>query len=108
MTRTELGWRLSGRQSKLDWASWSFGPDKRKRYRGLRIRGLRHTPVTCWIAAGASPKQVATWAGHSPVVTVLDRRGHLLPDQEDRVTDVLGDDVVGGRADAVSGHYPAC
>lgn len=29
------------------------------------------------------------WAGHSSVATVLDRYGHLLPGQEDRVTDAL-------------------
>ena len=42
---------------------------------------------------GASPKEIAVWAGHSSVATVLDRYGHLLPGQEDRVTDALGDDV---------------
>ncbi len=30
-----------------------------------------------WIAAGASPKQIATWAGHTSVSVVLDRYGHL-------------------------------
>lgn len=63
--------------------------DGRQRYRGLRIHDLRHTAVTFWIAAGASPKEVATWAGHSSVATVLDRYGHLLPGHEDRVTDAL-------------------
>ena len=66
------------------------GDDGVNRYTGLRIHDLRHTAVTFWIAAGASPKEVATWAGHSSVATVLDRYGHLLPGQEDRVTDVLG------------------
>lgn len=28
-------------------------------------------------AAGASPKQIATWAGHTSVSVVLDRYGHL-------------------------------
>ena len=59
-------------------------------YSGLRIHDLRHSAVTFWIAAGASAKEVATWAGHSSVATVLDRYGHLLPGQEDRVTEVLG------------------
>lgn len=58
-------------------------------YSGLRIHDLRHTAVTLWIAAGADPKQVATWAGHSSVVTVLDRYGHLLPGHEDKVVDAL-------------------
>jgi integrase len=55
----------------------------------LRPHDLRHTCVALWIAAGANPKEIATWAGHSSVATVLDRYGHLLPGQEDRVTAVL-------------------
>jgi integrase len=56
---------------------------------GLTPHGLRHTAVALWIAAGASPKEVAVRAGHTSVVTVLDRYGHLLPSSEDRVTDAL-------------------
>lgn len=55
----------------------------------LRIHDLRHTAVAFWIAAGASPTEVAHRAGHASVVTVLDRYGHLLPGAEDRVTDAL-------------------
>jgi len=44
---------------------------------GLRVHDLRHTAVSLWIAAGASPKQIATWAGHTSVSIVLDRYGHL-------------------------------
>jgi integrase len=45
----------------------------------LRIHDLRHTAVALWIAAGASPKEIAARAGHTSVATVLDRYGHLLP-----------------------------
>jgi integrase len=55
----------------------------------LRPHDLRHTAVAFWIAAGASPKEVAARAGHTSVVTVLDRYGHLLPGSEERVTDAL-------------------
>ena len=55
----------------------------------LRLHDLRHSAVAFWIAAGASPKEVAARAGHSSVVTVLDRYGHLLPGTEERVTNVL-------------------
>jgi len=55
----------------------------------LRPHDLRHTAVTLWIAAGASPKEIAVWAGHSSVSSVLDRYGHLLPGQEARVVDAL-------------------
>jgi integrase len=63
--------------------------DSRKRYVGLRLHDLRHTAVALWIAAGASPNEVAARAGHSSVVTVLDRYGHLLPGHEDKVNDAL-------------------
>ena len=46
---------------------------------GLRIHDLRHTAVALWIAAGASPKEVAARAGHTSVSFVLDRYGHYFP-----------------------------
>ena len=55
----------------------------------LRPHDMRHSAVALWIAAGASAKEIAVWAGHSSVATVRDRYGHLLPGQEDRVTDAL-------------------
>ncbi|MFN8028263.1 MAG: tyrosine-type recombinase/integrase [Acidimicrobiia bacterium] len=56
---------------------------------GVRIHDLRHTAVALWIAAGANPKEIAVRAGHSSVVTVLDRYGHLYPEAEDRLSDAL-------------------
>jgi integrase len=49
---------------------------------GLRIHDLRHTAVALWIAAGASPKEVAHRAGHTSVSFVLDRYGHLFPEAD--------------------------
>jgi hypothetical protein len=49
---------------------------------GLRIHDLRHTAVAQWIAAGASPKEVAQRAGHTSVSFVLDRYGHLFPEAD--------------------------
>ena len=63
--------------------------DGREHYDGLRMHDLRHTAVALWIAAGASPKEIATRAGHTSVSVVLDRYGHLLPGTEERVTDAL-------------------
>jgi integrase len=53
---------------------------------GLRLHDLRHTAVALWIAAGANPKEIAVRAGHTSVVTVLDRYGHLYPEAEDRLS----------------------
>jgi integrase len=55
----------------------------------LRLHDLRHTAVALWIAAGASPVEVAARAGHTSTVTVLDPYGHLLPGAGERVTDAL-------------------
>lgn len=63
---------------------------------GLRIHDLRHTAVGLWIAAGANPKQIATWAGHTSVAIVLDRYGHLLEGHDTDVLDRL-DQLAGGR-----------
>jgi integrase len=56
---------------------------------GVRIHDLRHTAVSLWIAAGANPKQIATWAGHTSVSIVLDRYGHLYEGHETDVLDRL-------------------
>jgi integrase len=55
----------------------------------LRLHDLRHSAVAFWIAAGASPKEIAARAGHTSVVTVLDRYGHLLDTGDNKVTDAL-------------------
>jgi integrase len=65
----------------------------------LRIHDLRHTAVAFWIAAGASPKEIADRAGHRSVVTVLDRYGHRLKTSEDHVTNAL-DEMARGAARA--------
>lgn len=56
---------------------------------GLRLHDLRHTAVALWIAAGVSPKGIATRAGHRSVATVLDRYGHLLEGAERQADDEL-------------------
>jgi integrase len=43
---------------------------------GLRIHDPRHTAVARWIAAGATPKEVAVRAGPTSVCFTLDRYGH--------------------------------
>jgi integrase len=56
---------------------------------GLRIHDLRHTAVALWIAAGASPKEVAALAGHTSVSFTLDRYGHLYSDSYATLRDRL-------------------
>jgi integrase len=55
----------------------------------LRMHDLRHTAVALWIAAGANPKQIAVRAGHTSVSVVLDRYGHLFPEQDETLVVAL-------------------
>ena len=64
----------------------------------LRPPDLRHTAVAFWIAAGAQPLEVARRAGHTSVVTVLDRYGHLLPRTDDPVTDAVDELAAAAKA----------
>jgi integrase len=43
---------------------------------------LRHYAVTCWIADGASRKQVSKWIGHTSVAFTEDVYGHLWVEDE--------------------------
>jgi len=67
----------------------------------LRPHDLRHSAVGLWIAAGASPKEIATRAGHTSVSFTLDRYGHLLPGTEQRVNDAL-DELANGKKAATA------
>jgi integrase len=66
----------------------------------LRLHDLRHTAVALWIAAGASPREVATRAGHTSVRTVLDVYGHLYPESDATLRGRL-DALIEGAADQV-------
>lgn len=55
----------------------------------LRFHDLRHSFVAVMVAAGANPKAVSTWAGHSSVAFTLDRYGHLMDGHDDEVADRL-------------------
>lgn len=57
----------------------------------FRIHDMRHTAVSLWIAAGADAKKVASWAGHTSVVYVFDRYGHLFPSADDAAMTALDD-----------------
>lgn len=67
---------------------------------GLRIHDLRHTYVSLMVAAGANPKEVSTWAGHSTVSFTLDRYGHLYDEHGDDVADRLDQLLAQGRRSA--------
>jgi len=67
---------------------------------GLRVHDLRHSFVSIMVAAGANPKEVSTWAGHSSVAFTLDRYGHLYDDHGDDVADRIDELLTAPRASA--------
>jgi integrase len=67
---------------------------------GLRIHDLRHSYVSIMVAAGANPKEVSVWAGHSSVSFTLDRYGHLYDEHGDDVADRLDQLLAQGRPSA--------
>jgi integrase len=72
--------------SQRSFRRWRFGPAATKsKLGGLRPHDLRHTAVALWIAAGASPKEVAARAGHTSVSFTLDRYGHLFPSMDKKL-----------------------
>jgi integrase len=56
---------------------------------GLTPHHLRHTAVALWIAAGATPSEIAARAGHANVSVVLNVYGHLYERDRDALTDAL-------------------
>jgi len=102
-----------GRDDDLVFTAPSGGPVRHRLFRqrfwypavteagldGFRIHDLRHSAVALWIAAGASPTEIAQRAGHTSVVTVLDRYGHLLPQTSDVVTRRLNQLALDGGTD---------
>jgi integrase len=56
---------------------------------GLTPHHLRHTAVALWIAAGATPNEIAARAGHANVNVVLNVYGHLYESDRDALTDAL-------------------
>lgn len=61
----------------------------RTHYEGLRPHDLRHTYAALLIATGASPLEVTRRMGHTSTSVVLDRYGHLFPEQFDATTERL-------------------
>jgi hypothetical protein len=51
----------------------------------LRIHDLRHTAASLLIASGANVKAVQSQLGHKSATTTLDRYGHLIPENLDRL-----------------------
>lgn len=49
---------------------------------GLTLHDCRHTYASLMIDAGANPKALSTYMGHSTITITIDRYGHLMPGNE--------------------------
>ncbi len=66
----------------------------------LRIRDLRHTAASVWIAAGADVKVVQRVLGHATASMTVDLYGHLMDRSLWDTADPLGG-VLGGTTGAI-------
>lgn len=73
----------------------------------LQPHDLRHTAVSLWILQGASPKLVASRAGHSSVSYVLDTYGHLYGNEDSALAGKLEEFGPKGEAEAVGVDEPS-
>ena len=55
----------------------------------ITLHECRHTFASLLIAAGANPKAVQTYMGHSSITITLDLYGHLMPGSELEVAGLL-------------------
>ena len=61
----------------------------------VRLHDLRHTFCSLLIAQGASPKYIQSQLGHSSIMVTMDRYGHLMPETNERETELLDETVFG-------------
>lgn len=55
----------------------------------LKLHEARHTFASMLIAAGANPKAITTYMGHSSIQVTFDRYGHLMPGSEAAIAGLL-------------------
>lgn len=66
-----------GKRSKLAWREAGLDP--------ITLHECRHTFASLLIDAGANPKAIQAFMGHSKIQTTFDTYGHLMPGSHDEV-----------------------
>ena len=61
----------------------------------VRLHDLRHTFCSLLIDQGANPKYIQSQLGHSSIMITMDRYGHLMPETNERETELLDETVFG-------------
>lgn len=67
--------------------------------RSIGLHMCRHTFASLLIDAGANPKAVQTFMGHSKIQTTFDIYGHLLPGSRDEVRERMDSYLAGTTSD---------
>ncbi len=65
----------------------------------VRIHDLRHTFCSMLLAQGASPKYIQSQLGHSSIMVTMDRYGHLMPETNQKESELLDETVFGKPKD---------
>ena len=66
----------------------------------VRLHDLRHTFCSLLIDQGANPKYIQSQLGHSSIMITMDRYGHLMPETNERETELLDETVFGKREES--------
>ena len=66
----------------------------------VRIHDLRHTFCSMLLAQGASPKYIQSQLGHSSIMVTMDRYGHLMPETNQKESELLDKTVFGEEKDS--------
>ena len=92
LLRTERGGEdlLFGRNSMQPFVASSVDNRAQECWEAMGLRAItlhecRHTFASLLIDAGANPKAIQTFMGHSKIQTTFDTYGHLLPGSHDEV-----------------------
>jgi integrase len=64
---------------------------RRYTYKGMTPHDLRRTACSLWADAGATPSEIAAWAGHRSTITVQDRYVRISADHGARVFAALSE-----------------
>ena len=79
-----------GRSVGRPFAPMAIGKRARRRWEAAKLKPItlhecRHTFASLLIDAGANPKAIQTFMGHSKIQTTFDTYGHLMPGSHDEV-----------------------
>lgn len=97
---------LFGRRENSPFAPMAIGKRAGKAWKAAALEPItlhecRHTFASLLIDAGANPKAIQTFMGHSKIQTTFDTYGHLMPGSHDEVRERMDAYLERGARDSV-------